>query len=493
MSIVVEEIERVAPQAATFPELVLITDEAGRFNVNAVHHHFGLDAAKKVSAWAKMKCTQQLIEMAQVARAPSSPSVFEVIGPKHKPTTFANELLILNYAAWHSDACYGAVQAALKAHREAVERDDEGASQTEEGAIKEVCGPIAFVPEDVCSPTLEIHSASTRNEIAQAEQNDAPASVFDNDASVTPATASGPTLRLNPEIGRMLQAQKKTDAPVFDFVRKMFDVQDEEETSACMAVEWLDGAPFISTFMLAAHVGMPHLFVRQFIDVYRSNFEALGDLSQVQAQDAESGYRLNESQALLLVSYLPAGVASKGTMDLRVSVIKAFDAHRAQATAVDPGALVRHLRAAAEWIEGASEREASFKATISMLQDQASAAHAKMEQLQSERDQAIEKARKWIAIERAQYQDDPEIAGLSLSQAAKTLGWKPLAFMDWLEDNKWAFRRQPSMPLEPYQERIDQGFMKVKMKTFEDKTGEQITQPSARLTLKGLDFLKTVL
>lgn len=487
MSIVVEEIERVAPQAATFPELVLITDEAGRFNVNAVHHHFGLDTAKKVSAWAKMKCTQQLIEMAQVARAPSSPSVFEVIGPKHKPTTFANELLILNYAAWHSDACYGAVQAALKAYRETAERKAEDAPQTEDGAIPAVCGPIAFVPDDVCSPTPEIHPASTRDETAQAEQSDAQAPA--SEAVIAPT----PTLRLNPEIGRMLQAQKKTDAPVFDFVRKMFDVQAAEETSAGLAVERVDGAPFISTFVLAAHVGMPHLFVRQFIDVYRSNFEALGGLSQVQAQDAESGYRLNESQALLLVSYLPAGVASKGTMDLRVSVIKAFDAHRAQATAVDPGALVRHLRAAADWVEGAAEREASFKATISMLQDQVQAAHAKAEQLQSERDLALEKASNWIAIERAHYQDDPEIAGLSLSQAAKTLGWKPMAFMDWLEDNKWAFRRQPSMPLEPYQERIDQGFMKVKMTTFEDKTGEQITQPSARLTLKGLDFLKTVL
>ena len=493
MSILVEEVEQAAPQAATFPDLVLITDEAGRFNVNAVHHHFGLDASKKVSAWAKMKCTQQLIEMAQVARAPLSPSVFEVIGPKHKPTTFANELLILNYAAWHSDACYGAVQSALKAYRETAEREAEDARQTEGGAIDGGCGPIAFVPEDVCSPTPEIHLESMRNETAQAETNPTPSSALDDDAPITPATAPAPMLRLNPEIGRMLQAQKKTDAPVFDFVRKMFDVQAEDEASAGMAVEWLEGAPFISTFVLAAHVGMPHLFVRQFIDVYRSNFEALGDLSQVQAQDAESGYRLNESQALLLVSYLPAGVASKGTMDLRVSVIKAFDAHRAQATAVDPGALVRHLRAAADWVEGAAEREASFKATISMLQDQVQAAHAKAEQLQSERDQALEKASNWIAIERAQYQDDPEIAGLSLSQAAKTLGWKPMAFMDWLEDNKWAFRRSPSMPLEPHQERIDQGFMTVKMTTFEDKAGDQITQPSARLTLKGLDFLKTVL
>lgn len=493
MSIVVEEIERVAPQAATFPDLVLITDEAGRFNVNAVHHHFGLDAAKKVSAWAKMKCTQQLIEMAQVARAPLSPSVFEVIGPKHKPTTFANELLILNYAAWHSDACYGAVQAALKAHRETAERKVVDAPQTEDGAIPAVCGPIAFVPEDVCSPTPQLHPASTLDEAASTELDVTPSSVPASEVAIAPALTPMPTLRLNPEIGRMLQAQKKTDAPVFDFVRKMFDVQAEDEASAGMAVEWLEGAPFISTFMLAAHVGMPHLFVRQFIDVYRSNFEALGDLSQVQAQDTESGYRLNESQALLLVSYLPAGVASKGAMDLRVSVIKAFDAHRAQATAVDPGALVRYLRAAADWVESAAEREASFKATISMLQDQVQAAHAKAEQLQSERDQALEKASNWIAVERAQYQDEPEVAGLSLSQAAKTLGWKPMAFMDWLEDNKWAFRRSPSMPLEPHQARIDQGFMTVKMTTFEDKTGEQVTQPSARLTLKGLDFLKTVL
>lgn len=489
MSIVVEENAHGAAQTATFSELVLVTDEAGRFNVNAVHHHFGLDAAKKVSAWAKMKCTQQLIEMAQVAKPPSSPSVFEVIGPKHKPTTFVSELLILNYAAWHSDACYGAVQAALKAHREVVGRIFEDTPQAEDGAEQETCGPIAFVPEDVCSPLPDLDPPSTPNEAVPDE----PASMSIATADEGRVIAPTPTLRLNPQIGRMLQAQKKADEPVFEFVRKMFDAQACEDASAGMEVVMVEGAPFISTFVLAAHVEMPHLFVRQFIDVYRSNFEALGDLSQVQPQEAESGYRLNESQALLLVSYLPAGMASKGTMDLRVSVIKAFDAHRAQALTVDPGALVRYLRAAADWIEGAAEREASFKATISMLQDQVHAAHAKAEQLQSERDQALEKASNWIAVERAQYQDDPQVAGLSLSQAAKTLGWKPMAFMDWLEDNKWAFRRSVSMPLEPHQERIDQGFMTVKMTTFEGKSGEQITQPSARLTLKGLDFLKTML
>lgn len=461
--------------------LALEADDCGRFNLNAVHHHFGADASKKVSAWVKMKCTQQLIEMAQLAKSTGALAVIDVVGPKHRPTTFVSDLLLLNYAAWHGKTCYAAVQAALSAYRSQEQEGWEPLSEADLDAIEAHDAAAAPRPEAIPSPMSDAPVAQRAEETMPVK----------------------PEIRFNPALASLIQAEKKVDAPVLDFVRKIFAAEASVSSASEIVVETHDGRPFLTSFALSSFVEMPHVFVRQFVDVYRSNFESLGDILQCQHED-ESGYRLNESQALLLVSYLPAGSTlrqgAREDMDLRVRVIRAFDAHRAPSMPTSPGLLARHLRAAAEWMEAFSEREDSFKATIALLQDQVQATHAErdhmqatIEQLTTERDQAFEKASNWIATERAQYHEDPQFAGLSLSQAAKTLGWKPMAFMDWLEDNKWAFRRQPAMPLEPYQERIDQGFMIVKMTTFEDKAGEQMTQPSARVTLKGLDYLKTVL
>lgn len=473
-TVVVDTLEAPASLGTgTFLEI----DATGRFNLNAVHHHFGMDQSKKVSAWAKMKCTQALIDMAQTAQDKDATPVLESIGPKHRPTTFVSRLLLLNYAKWHGDDCYRAVCDALEKGCILGTQD----KATEPEPVPSAVGPIAFVPEDLRSPEPETPTVATNT-----RQSD---------------TAPAPEIRLNPALGdvvKVIETDEKETAPAFDLLRAILG---RESTPSAMpkkalALERVEDQFYLSTATLSAFIGMPHAFVSQFVDVYRKNFQAMGELRLSKKDDqGASIYQLSEAQALLLVSYLPTATIERDAIDLRVQVIQAFERQRVNAPATDLKQLALHLRAAADMLDEQAEREKGFKTTIAILQREMSHLRsdfdeqvAQVKTLTRERDEATEKARRWIESERAAYQGDTESGGYTLSQAAKVMGWKPMTFIAWLEDNKWVFRRQASMPVEPYQERIDQGMMLVRMMDFEDENGTSRIEPQARITMKGLRF-----
>jgi phage regulator Rha-like protein len=75
---------------------------------------------------------------------------------------------------------------------------------------------------------------------------------------------------------------------------------------------------------------------------------------------------------------------------------------------------------------------------------------------------------------------------LCFRDAAKSLGWPPNAYLEWMRANRWIYKPSPSGEYKAYQPRIASGLMCVKITTLSrdgkpDKLVEQ-----ARVTAKGL-------
>lgn len=78
----------------------ITTDEAGRFNLNALHQVSGLGAEKAPSKWLRNKQTQELT--AEVEKQTGQICLVSIEG--RNGGTFAHELLAISYAGWISPA-----------------------------------------------------------------------------------------------------------------------------------------------------------------------------------------------------------------------------------------------------------------------------------------------------------------------------------------------------------------------------------------------------
>lgn len=78
----------------------ITTDEAGRFNLNALHQASGLGANKAPAQWLRTKQAQELV--AEVEKQTVQICIVSVEG--RNGGTFAHELLAISYAGWISPA-----------------------------------------------------------------------------------------------------------------------------------------------------------------------------------------------------------------------------------------------------------------------------------------------------------------------------------------------------------------------------------------------------
>lgn len=81
----------------------ITTDEAGRFNLNALHRASGGRDAKRPKTWLETKHAQELVEELRQNSALGQ-EVLNVQKGGIAPGTFAHELLAISYAGWISPA-----------------------------------------------------------------------------------------------------------------------------------------------------------------------------------------------------------------------------------------------------------------------------------------------------------------------------------------------------------------------------------------------------
>ncbi|MCL6230195.1 Rha family transcriptional regulator [Bartonella bilalgolemii] len=77
-----------------------------------------------------------------------------------------------------------------------------------------------------------------------------------------------------------------------------------------------------------------------------------------------------------------------------------------------------------------------------------------------------------------------------LIEAAKMLEVRPKELTDYLRKNDWVYRRAPSGPLLPYQDKIKKGFMDCPAITIQRPDGTDKILPSTKITPKGLACLR---
>ncbi|OPB31406.1 phage regulatory protein/antirepressor Ant [Bartonella sp. AR 15-3] len=77
-----------------------------------------------------------------------------------------------------------------------------------------------------------------------------------------------------------------------------------------------------------------------------------------------------------------------------------------------------------------------------------------------------------------------------LIEAAKILEVRPKDLTNYLRKNDWVYRRAPSGPLLPYQDKIKKGFMDCPAITIQRPDGTDKVLPSTKITPKGLACLR---
>ncbi|WP_273722621.1 phage antirepressor KilAC domain-containing protein, partial [Bartonella sp. AU18XJBT] len=75
-------------------------------------------------------------------------------------------------------------------------------------------------------------------------------------------------------------------------------------------------------------------------------------------------------------------------------------------------------------------------------------------------------------------------------EAAKILEVRPKDLTDYLRRYGWVYRRMPSSPLLPYQDKIQKGLMDCTAITIQKNDGTEKTVPSTKITSKGLAYLR---
>ncbi|WP_375674901.1 Rha family transcriptional regulator [Bartonella sp. AP9QHHD] len=74
--------------------------------------------------------------------------------------------------------------------------------------------------------------------------------------------------------------------------------------------------------------------------------------------------------------------------------------------------------------------------------------------------------------------------------AAKILEVRPKDLSDYLRRYGWVYKRVPSGPLLPYQDKIQKGLMDCTAITIQKNDGTEKTVPSTKITSKGLAYLR---
>lgn len=85
-----------------------------------------------------------------------------------------------------------------------------------------------------------------------------------------------------------------------------------------------------------------------------------------------------------------------------------------------------------------------------------------------------------------------ETAGsICITDAAKQVGMQPKALFQWLQENRWIYRRAGSSRWLAYQPRLQQGVLVHKLKVIgiDDETGQQKVAEQVLVTRKGLVLL----
>ncbi len=77
-----------------------------------------------------------------------------------------------------------------------------------------------------------------------------------------------------------------------------------------------------------------------------------------------------------------------------------------------------------------------------------------------------------------------------LTEAAKVLEVRPKDLIDYLRGHDWVYRRAPSSPLLPYQDKIKRGLMDCPTITIQRPDGTEKVLPSTKITTKGLACLR---
>lgn len=80
-----------------------------------------------------------------------------------------------------------------------------------------------------------------------------------------------------------------------------------------------------------------------------------------------------------------------------------------------------------------------------------------------------------------------------ITDGAKSLNYPPRKLFAWLRENRWIYRRTGCSYDVPYQERIQQGYMEMKVTTIHKPDGDDKTVEQARITSKGLAKLAILL
>ncbi|WP_336288740.1 MULTISPECIES: phage antirepressor KilAC domain-containing protein [unclassified Bartonella] len=76
-----------------------------------------------------------------------------------------------------------------------------------------------------------------------------------------------------------------------------------------------------------------------------------------------------------------------------------------------------------------------------------------------------------------------------LTEAAKVLEVRPKDLIDYLREHDWVYRRAPSSPLLPYQDKIKRGLMDCPTITIQRPDGTEKVLPSTKITTKGISIL----
>lgn len=107
MTIQQSQVQNKASHAPMIAGVEITTDEAGRFNLNALHRSSDAGDHKRPSKWLATDQAKSLIDELQKNQSPKSglaQEVVSVIKGGVSPGTFAHELLAISYAGWISPA-----------------------------------------------------------------------------------------------------------------------------------------------------------------------------------------------------------------------------------------------------------------------------------------------------------------------------------------------------------------------------------------------------
>jgi len=81
---------------------------------------------------------------------------------------------------------------------------------------------------------------------------------------------------------------------------------------------------------------------------------------------------------------------------------------------------------------------------------------------------------------------------LTITDAAKNLRVKPKELVLWLQSKGWCYRRTHSSPMMGYQDKIDQGFLEHKVRTYTTADGVERLADQVRVTSKGMVKLSSL-